>query len=601
MHPNLQATLSTQSFVTHRYGVELSRPLNDLELELYCFRTSRTLEQGGLGKYRHFRNACSIILPKLKWNPWLEAMIQSLCDDHYAVKVGPVTQRKIAWAGAGGSGKTFGAALYAFIWWLADPVNSIVVLTSTSAKMIRKRMWPMISNFYIQVRDNFGDCGHIIDSKTTIQATKGDDKHAIFAIAVGEGETNKAAANIQGMHANRFFVLLDEATDVKDAILVAIENLKKNCKDFTELRIGNAKSRVDPLGQAMTPKNGWTSISVDDEEWETVDGYCLHFDGFKSPNVKAGRTIYPEIYTFEDYILDQKKKQNTIEFWMYTRGFPPPDGVSNTVLSEAMIETIGARNTHTFLSRRKTVAGLDPAFGGDDCVLQFAFEGDIEAENDRTITGVQLTERVMITVDPTDKRPRDTQVAEQTIIECRRRNVAPEDFGCDATGTGRGVFAILYEKWSAAINRVEFGGDPSDLPTSDSDPRPCNETYDRRVTELWFSIKRFVESGQLKGLDNDVIVELTTRTYDSRNDAKSKVLVIETKEKYKARLRKSPDRADALAVLVEVSRRNGNTPAGKAAKRDGDNWLKAAQKFDALNSSEDEYKLEGEELFRWAQ
>jgi hypothetical protein len=577
-----------------RYGIVADRQLNDLEVELLCFRTSRTIEQGGVGKYQHFRNAAAIILPTLQWNPWLEAMIESLCDDHYAKKFGPVIQRKMAWAGAGGSGKTFAASLYAFIWFLAAPMESIVVLTSTSAKMIRKRMWPIISRFYVQVRDQFGHCGHIVDSKTTIQAAKGDDKHAIFAVAVGKGEANKAAANIQGMHAPRIFVVLDEATDVEEAILTAIENLKKNCRDFTELRIGNAQSRLDPLGQAMTPKNGWNSITVDHEEWETVDGYCLHFDGFKSPNVKAGKTIYPHIYTFEDYTIAISRDQKTLECWKYDRGFPPPDGVSNTVLSEALIETTDARGAHNWISTRKTIAGLDPAFGGDRCVLQFGYEGDIETADGSRVLGIQATENIEITFDPADSRPRDTQIAEKTIAACSARNVEPKNFGCDATGTGRGVFAIIYEKWSGEIQRVEFGGKPSELPTSDEDPRPCAETYDRRVTELWFNIQRFVKSGQLKGLTTPVIRELCGRTYRD----KSRVLCIETKEEYKERMRHSPDNADALAVLVEVSRRNGNTPTGKTARRDATSWMSAARKLDAANNTE-EVEEESGEMFAW--
>jgi hypothetical protein len=552
------------------------------------------MEDGGVGKYQHFRNAKEIILPKVQWNPWLERMVDSLSSDHYAKRVGNTVQRKMAWAGCATATKTFGAAFFAFIWFLADPLNSIVVLTSTSAKMVRKRIWPTIAGFYLSVRDNYGECGHIIDSKTTIQGMKGDDLHAIFAMAVGEGETSKAAANIQGMHAKRVLVVIDEATDVEEAILVAIENLKKACEDFTELYIGNAKSRLDPLGRAMTPKNGWNSITVDDEEWETADGYCLHFDGFKSPNVKAGRTIYPYMYTWEDYQIAISKDQNTLAVWMYDRGFPPPDGVSNTILSEAQIERCNARGKHTFISRCKTIAGLDPAFGGNDCILQFALEGDVTGDGtEDTKLGIQCTERLKIEVNPTDKRPRDTQIAERVIFECGKRAVAPRDFGMDATGTGRGVFAIIYEKWSAEIHKVEFGGSPSQLPSSEEDMRPCDEVYDRKVTELWYSIKRFVEGGQLNGLDDDLIRELCARIFG----IKGKKISLETKEDFKKRFRRSPDNADALSVLVEVSRRNGNTPTGKSAKRDGDNWNRIAQKFDAVNiKDEEETKID---LFSW--
>jgi hypothetical protein len=580
---------------THRYGCTLDRQLNDLELEMLCFRTSRTMEQGGVGKFGHLRNAASIILPKTDWNPWLEWSVQSLCDDHYARKEGNVIQRTMAWTGNAASGKTHSAAFYGFLWFLADPMNSILVLTSTSAKMVRRRIWPIISSIHLQVRDQFGDCGHIIDSKTCILAERGNDKNAIFAMAIGEGETNKAAANIQGMHAKRIMIVLDEATDVEEAILVAKENLKKACDDYTELYIGNAKSRLDPLGRAMTPKKGWNSISVEHEEWETEQGYCLHFDGFKSPNVAAKKTIYPYLYSYENYLIDISKDTNTLEFWMYTRGFPPPDTVSNTILSEPLIERCKARDKHTFISKRKNIAALDPGFGGDDCVLQFAVEGDIETDLGEFRTGIELSERIKIEFDVTNKTPKDLQIAARVIDECRKRNVAPRDFGCDATGTGRGVFAIIYQDWSAEIRKVEFGGAPSDLPSSEEDPRPASECYDRRVTELWYTIKAFVCSGQLCGLDDEVIRELCSREFTY----KARKISLETKEDFKARLRHSPDRADALAVLCAVSRSNGNSPVGKSAKRDNASWISTAKRFDTVNT--DEPTPEQEELFPWIQ
>jgi hypothetical protein len=64
-------------------------------------------------------------------------------------------------------------------------------------------------------------------------------------------------------------------------------------------------------------------------------------------------------------------------------------------------------------------------------------------------------------------------------------------------------------------------------------------------------------------------------------------------------MRHSPDNADALAVLVEVSRRNGNTPTGKTARRDATSWMSAARKLDAANNTE-EVEEDSGELFSWA-
>jgi hypothetical protein len=569
----------------------LAAPLSQLHLELYCFKTGRKIEDGGLGKFQHFKNVCKIILPDLIWNEWLEDQIRSLCDDHYALKLGETTRRHVAWAGCGSAGKTFGAALYAFVFFLADPLNTIVVLTSTSAKMVRKRIWPVLSGFFVKVRDNFGDCGNLVDSKTTIQAAKGNDKNAIFAMAVGEGETNKAAANIQGMHAPRILVVIDEATDVQEAILIAIENLKKSCQDFTELYIGNAKSRLDPLGRAMEPKDGWTSVSVDSDEWTTKHGICIHFDGFKSPNVKAKKTIYPFIYTWEDYQdATQNGDTNSIAFWMYQRGFPPPDGVQNTVFSEPMVDQFDGRGKFTFLTKKRTVAGLDSAFGGDECVLQFAEYGDIEGDK----TGVQLTERIIIKGDATSKQSLDYQIAHRAIEECKKRGMRPEELGVDATGIGRGVYATIVTNWNEGVNKCEFGGAASDLPSSYEDSRPGSEVFATRVSELWFMVRNFLEAGQLKGLDVPVIKDFCTRQYEHV----LKRVKLEPKADMKKRVGNSPDKGDAVAVLIDTVRRLGVTPHGRMVKRSQDAWDKAMKKFDDVYEAA---VTEDHEMFSWMQ
>jgi hypothetical protein len=81
-------------------------------------------------------------------------------------------------------------------------------------KMLRKRGWAEIHNFYSAFRDRWGDFGNMVDSRTMWQHHAGDDKHAIFGLAVQEGDVNKASANIQGLHTFRQIVILDEAEEI---------------------------------------------------------------------------------------------------------------------------------------------------------------------------------------------------------------------------------------------------------------------------------------------------------------------------------------------------------------------------------------------------
>ena len=201
---------------TGKYGLIFDKPVTPLELELFAFREGMTEEDGGLGRFEHCKRAVKLVWPDLQWNPWLEDQLESLCD-----------YRWLSWAGCAASGKTFGSTLYAMIWWLAKPSSSTVIFTSTTAKMIRKRAWANLQTLYHSAKIKLP--GNLVDSKTTLQSRKGDDKHAIFAVAVLEGATSKAVANIQGVHSQRVLAIVDEATDTPEAAFEAASNLSKGC------------------------------------------------------------------------------------------------------------------------------------------------------------------------------------------------------------------------------------------------------------------------------------------------------------------------------------------------------------------------------------
>jgi hypothetical protein len=521
--------------------------MNALEVELVAFRLNLSREQGGLGRLGHFKNIVKIMWPKLIWHEWLEVQIESLCENQW-----------VCWAGCAASGKTFAAGLYAMVWWLASPMDSTVVLTSTTAKMIRKRAWAMIRKLYT---DGAGFPGNMVDSKTTLQATKGDDRSAIFAQAVAEGDTRKAVANIQGIHNGRVFVVIDEATDTPEAAFEACTNLFSGAAEFQCLVIGNPASRFDPMGKFAEPMDGWTSVGVDDEEWRTKPqlngkpGILVRFDAEKSPNVKAERVLYPFLVSMTQ--MEGAKirlgEQSPL-FWKFYRGFWAPDGLVKTVFTESIIQKMEGMGKFTFsgLSHKK-VAGFDPAFGGGDrAALKFAEVGDVG----RGLTGIQLTDMVLLNIDANSSNPVHFQLAEQLQRECEARGVEPENVAVDATGEGGGLCDIIARIWSHRIIRVEFGGRPSDFPTSGDDIRLASEVYERKVVELWFQARLFLLSGQLRGLDASVCIEFCNRLFD---DTSRRKISLQSKPDMKKSFGRSPDLADATVLAIEAARYRGAT------------------------------------------
>src|SRR4029078_5041215 len=153
---------------------------------------------------------------------------------------------------------------------------------------------------------------------------------------------------IKGRHTERMLVVIDEANSTPQAIFECIPNMLTGVRELVVLIIGNAGSRLDPHGRACTPKAGWKSISIDDDQWETRGveqwgigpGVCLHFDGEKSPNVLLGKTEHRHIYSFERWqqvLRMGEEYRNTLQHWSQDRGFWPPDGLQTTVFTEALV------------------------------------------------------------------------------------------------------------------------------------------------------------------------------------------------------------------------------------------------------------------------
>src|SRR6185295_4288945 len=573
------------------YGLPLLEgPLHtQLNYERMAFRVKHPIHLGGLTRYEHFRNGAKILWPWLKWNPWMEKQCEEFCQTQW-----------VGVAGCAGSCKTTTSVIYGVWWWLCGIQDSAMVLTSTTKGNIRSRAWNWVQKLYTSVPGQ--RIGNMVDSRTTWQATKGDDRHCVCALPVREGSTNKAVGRLQGFHPDgRMLVIVDEATDTPEAIFDSFANLVAGNWDFQVIVLFNPNSRFDPAGKFSTPVNGWKSVSVEDEEWETAPqldgkpGKILHFDAEKSPNVIAGQLLYDHLPTTR--LLETARVKygaNSPWFWKFWRGFIPPEGLVQTVLTESLLDlhdAVGASSKHIFAGGRVfMLAFLDPAFGGGDkAVLRFGKCAELA----NGTLAIQLTKSQQINVSAKSATPIHYQIAQQVIWHCKDQGVEPINFGLDSTGEGGGLADIIAREWAPEIQRVEFGGKPSERRVSNEDERLCDEVYDRKVTELHFTVKEFVVSGQLRGMNAAEAADLCNRLWR----AKGKKMEIEPKTKrkstgdaeetgnwgFKERMGRSPDDGDALCGLCEVARRVGVVvkTQGRTARASND-WHEFAKKHDEI-------------------
>ena len=509
---------------------------------------------GGRSPMQHRKHIIGILWPwsYKYWNDWSELSLWAWCN-----------YQELSLCGSASAGKTHTITQLGILEWLVAPTISRLALTSTTIPSLRTRLWAEVMKMMKDVSPLFG--ANVVDSMNKIQIIKGDDQHAIQALAVDSGKIEDAVGKLQGVHCPRQIIVVDEAAQTNAAIFSARANLRTGTDFYRFAAPANPASQYDSHGVFSKPKNGWGSISVNDEWWETDTGVCLHFDGLKSPNVKAGKIIVPRLFSQEDVNnIKRDFGENSQEWWMWVRGFWPPSGVRNTIVDAAMIQEGKAQEGVLWAGGNiQKIAGLDPAFttGGDSCIIHIGKVG-LDSVGNRVIL---CDQKIKIHLEDRTDYPLFYQVADKTIEILNKNQIRPECFGLDVTGAGAGIADILAQRWQNGFHRISFGGSATDEEASSDDDRPSSKVYGNRVTQLWGNAARLIQGGRIRGLDNETSQQLCTRIYSLKNERQ----VVEKKTDMKKRTSgKSPDEADAFTILCEVYIKNFGLTNGSSGRID---------------------------------
>lgn len=539
------------------YGINVDFLRSQLDYDRAAFVLRLPFEKTGMTRLQLFRKISDVITPGFfEWqSPWTVRQVENMLENRW-----------IGMAGCSGSSKTRNAGGFAVNWWLMAPGESAVIVCSTSLKAMKRRIWSEIqAGYQAMPKPRFGN---FVDSKLTWQATYGDEKHAIIAVAVEEGEITKAADKIKGHHTKRLMVIIDEATAIPPAIFDAVSNLyaypaSQRYGEFIMVVIGNPRSKFDQMGLFCQPKNGWNSVTLDDEEWETTPkldnrpGICIRFDALKSPNITRSRIVSQHLPTKEmvEAAMSKAGSANDPAFWSNWRGFWPPDGIAGTVFNESMLEKGGALNAppFQFTGRNMQVfGGFDPSYGGKDTPsVRFGRSGELVTGG----IGIQLLPKMRVTLDARSSTPIQYQLAYGIKTLCEQNHCPPRNLNIDDSGN-TGVGDICFREWSREVMRTRFGENASDAILDQHDGKKAKELYRNKAAEIWFSARDYVMNSQVRGLDMETAAELCGRyCFGGTDNAK---IELEPKEDYKGRHEgRSCDDADALCLMLDGARRRG--------------------------------------------
>ncbi len=550
-----------------KYGREFPDWWPDWQIELACMNAGIGVADGGLGMHGHLRNAMQGLWPDIyagevepgipRWRDELELMTWAWCNYRITSVIGHASAAKT---------HTFGhiaAAMY-----LADAENTILTLTSTHLPGLRKRLWSDVVHACLN-----SSAGPVFDVRhfdmTIRPAGVKEDKYVIGGIATDKGQ--EAVEKIQGNHSRLHnFVVIDEAQGTPGAIFDASANLSTDA-DFRVAMLANPTKKFSQFGTWCEPKAGWGKIDPEvDVQWETKrGGICIRLDGARSPNIRYGKTVFPFLIR-QDYVqsLEVSFGRESPRWWTFYRGWFAPDGALGLVVPASLIHR--SADKIAFNYKPTVIAAVDPAFeGGDQCVLSLGeFSGDFK---------MNLIDQMPIKVVVTETGdPMDYLLAIEIKRICVERGVVPENCIVDTTGAGRSVAAFLDRHWGK-VQRCGFGGAPTSRRLKGGETDTCDELFDRFVSELWWSVRVWLEEGMVGNITEqfyELRQDLNSREYET---AKDKKISVEKKKDMKDRIGRSPDHGDSFALLIELLRRKGGL-AGRGVKSASGNPIEQALK-----------------------
>ncbi|MCC6649092.1 MAG: hypothetical protein IT374_26425 [Polyangiaceae bacterium] len=389
-------------------------------------------------------------------------------------------------------------------WWADTRSRGGVVLTAPTGRQVEEILWREVRAMYARCPPDTFDAA---PAKLPSTGLRFPDGRFIIGFATDEAE------RLQGFSGDELLFIVDEASGVDEAIFEAIEGN----------RAGGA--RVLLTGNpTQTSGTFFDAFGARAEFWNRV-----HISSEESPNV-TGEASVPGLATAE-WIAEKRAEwgEDSPLYQVRVRGNFPEQS-ENAIIGLGLVQAATARHATTPDEGPLSI-GVDPARFGDD-------ETGIAPVRGKRAHAIR-TLRSMDTVD----------VAGQVLATCSElaRDGETIRVQVDEIGIGAGVLDTLRRRDSVKLAK---GGGTARLVAvgvNAAESAPTSDLYHRMRDQVWFATRDWLRDGGAIPDDGRLHGELVAPLYAFDTSGR---YVVEPKAKTKARLGRSPDRADALGLAV---------------------------------------------------
>lgn len=555
-----------------RYGVDFPPEYSDVFIDLTVAKKWRLFEANGVkinaDPGECFEKALRILFPSLKMSPWTKTMIHDFANED-----------KLIMAGCGACGKSHSMAACGIAHWIVDPLNTAVVIGSSTLKDLASRSWSPTLSLFTELKNNKEGIpipGKILSNMYAIVNEKDEDlpetmsaKAAIQGRALDEGR-------LQGLHGEWIAILVDELGLITDmeSLKTHLTNIKIGTLGFKFVAAMNPNPWEHTTSCFLVPPTG-VKVNPDSGSWRSASGHFVrHYDGLKSPVVlepklKADFPFLMSQADIDDALALCNNDRRHPRFFKMVRGFPLESGTGSPTVLDPIVATqqqcanppsppmSGGRQ------RIGLVSGIDPAWseGGDDAIYAgcevFQQDGRVFLDFSSRVSRIGISVDVK---EPVTKQLRDGVIARINA------DGGPDLYYTYVDSSGNQGLADHLDLYVGyGCGHINNSTRASELPIRVRDPRPAKEHIYDRGTEGWCVLAAFCAAGQVRGLPQSAVNALTQRRFMTRGQSDDAVmpLRLEGKEDFIKRFKGSPNEADACALAALAAKeRLGVVPYG---------------------------------------
>jgi hypothetical protein len=488
---------------------------------------------------------------------------------------------------------TYAAGAFILLDYLKDPWFTTVKLAAINEDHLKKNLFAHVAFLFRNMAIPDDGTIEVMDAALWMGIKKAGYEFGISGLAFKQSQ--ETSGQFKGYKAkpvnrtintklgklSRLRVLGDEGQNWPGGPFQDFNSLKASISGADLIKIVvafNPETVSQHVVQMAEPEDGWSVDQLDVlYDYDSKAGWRVcRLDAALCENVKQKKVVYHGLQTYEGFMSFLKAGgDSSAQYMTFARGIPPLKGNSRSIIPPTWPQE--ARGEAIFIETPINVAAVDLAFMGNDtaqmAVGRWGLASGYSPQNvvigkdgtptrfipffDRTNIG-QSRPRHVLQIDqliPLTKHDDTIKMAQEIISRCNQLGVKPEHCAVDKTSIGLGTYDHLRTVWGDCIG-VQWSEGATDMKILAEDTDSAKKQCDGIMSEMWWAFRRWIDPTVRAILINPIIppqpiqTQMSSRQFETGKNG----IKVESKEKYKARNKSSPDESDALIQLCHVVR-----------------------------------------------